>query len=58
MGDLWQGVNGYNNPCPTGFRIPTSAEWQAEINTWGSVTDLYNNPLKLTRGGLRYNQNN
>ena len=21
--NLWQGVNGTNNPCPTGFRIPT-----------------------------------
>lgn len=57
VGDLWQGVTGHNNPCPTGFRIPTSAEWQAEINTWNSASDLYNNPLKLTRGGLRYNEN-
>ena len=21
--NLWQGVNGINNPCPTGFRLPT-----------------------------------
>jgi hypothetical protein len=25
-GNLWQGVNDINNPCPTGFRIPTEAE--------------------------------
>ena len=30
--NLWQGVNGINNPCPAGFRLPTSAELQAEVN--------------------------
>ena len=24
--NLWQGVNGINNPCPAGFRVPTEAE--------------------------------
>jgi uncharacterized protein (TIGR02145 family) len=27
--NLWQGVDGINNPCPAGFRIPTQSEWIA-----------------------------
>ena len=32
--NLWQGVNGINNPCPSGYRLPTEAEWAREIPTW------------------------
>ena len=28
--NLWQGINGVNNPCPEGYRIPTQAEWDEE----------------------------
>lgn len=28
--NLWQGVSGINNPCPSGFRLPTNVEWNAE----------------------------
>jgi uncharacterized protein (TIGR02145 family) len=28
--NLWQGVNGTNNPCPAGYRLPTEAELDAE----------------------------
>lgn len=28
--NLWQGVNGINNPCPPGWKIPSQEEWLAE----------------------------
>jgi hypothetical protein len=43
--NLWQGVNGINNPCPSGWRIPTRDEFAAESIT--DVTDGYNK-LKFT----------
>jgi hypothetical protein len=48
--DLWVGINGTNNPCPPGFRLPTKAEFVAETDNWN------NNPfgsLKLTLTGER-----
>ena len=55
--NLWQGVNGINNPCPFGFRIPTSAEWNAERLSWNANNSAggFNSPLKLTVGGIRLN---
>ena len=35
--NLWQGVNGINNPFPEGFRVPTAAEWQEEMSSWSST---------------------
>jgi uncharacterized protein (TIGR02145 family) len=55
--NLWQGVSGINNPCPSGWRIPTETEWETERLSWSS-NDLYGafaSPLKLTVGGYRHN---
>ena len=53
--NLWQGVNGKNNPCPSGFRLPTEAEWLAEAATWSSqnAAGAFASPLKLTLAGYR-----
>ena len=54
--NLWQGVTGTNNPCPSGFRLPTEAEWQAEMATWSSQDSAgaFASPLKLVSAGRRY----
>ena len=53
--NLWQGANGVNNPCPTGYRLPTSPELEAERLTWSSQNPAgaFASPLKLTVGGWR-----
>ncbi len=53
--NLWQGVSGVNNPCPTGYRIPTEAEWVAERLSWSTNNALgaFASPLKLPMAGYR-----
>lgn len=54
-GALWQGVEGTNNPCPAGFRLPTEAEWEAERLSWVSndATGAFASVLKLPLAGRR-----
>jgi uncharacterized protein (TIGR02145 family) len=54
--NLWQGVNGVNNPCPVGYRLPTEADWNAERASWSSQNSVgaFNSPLKLPRAGTRH----
>ncbi|PHS07061.1 MAG: hypothetical protein COA88_09555 [Kordia sp.] len=49
--NLWQGVNGVNNPCPSEYRLPTVAELQEERLSWDS--DAFASPLKLPFAGSR-----
>lgn len=55
--NLWQGVNGINNPCPIGFRLPTKQEFTDEKNSWNASDANYgafSSVLKLTYCGRRY----
>ncbi|MGA1582369.1 MAG: hypothetical protein ACO4CH_03840 [Saprospiraceae bacterium] len=57
--NLWQGVNGMNNPCPNGYRLPTNAEWEAERLSWTELTSsgAFDSPLRLTHAGKRSGSN-
>ncbi len=53
--NLWQGVNGINNPCPPGFRLPTEAEWEEERQSWTTLDTggAFDSPLKWPVSGYR-----
>ena len=53
--NLWQGVNGINNPCPIGYRLPTIIEYDNDVNSWSSVSinGAFSSNLKYSLGGNR-----
>jgi uncharacterized protein (TIGR02145 family) len=53
--NLWQGVNGENNPCPSGYRLPTETEINAERLSWSTNNSVgaFASPLKWPMAGYR-----
>ncbi len=55
--NLWQGVNGLNNPCPNGYRLPTNSELSSEISIYNITNrnSAFTSPYKFTASGYRDN---
>jgi len=53
--NLWQGNNGVNNPCPSGYRLPTRSEFEIETQSWTTKNYLgaFSSSLKLPVAGYR-----
>jgi hypothetical protein len=58
---LWQGVNGVKNPCPSGYKILTVTNLEAERLSWvispisstNKAAGAFSLPLKLPLSGCR-----
>ena len=57
--NLWQGKNGINNPCPVGYRLPSEAEWEEELQSWSSkdAVGAFTSTLKLPLSDVRHPSN-
>ncbi|MFB0903962.1 MAG: FISUMP domain-containing protein [Nonlabens sp.] len=55
--NLWQGVNGTNNPCPSGFRLPTATEISNEFTYYSinNASSAYASIHKFVTPGARIN---
>jgi uncharacterized protein (TIGR02145 family) len=53
--NLWQGMIGINNPCPSGYHVPTRTELEAERLSWSSdnAQGAFTSPLKFPMAGYR-----
>ena len=57
--NLWQGINGVNNPCPNGYRLPSETELNNEFLSWTTTNaaGAIASPLRLPLAGLRNGDN-
>jgi len=52
--NLWDPYSNFaNNPCPEGWKVPSTSEWLDAASGWNNFADALNSPLKLSGGGYR-----